>query len=177
MSALVVVLVVAAVLVVAGVAGVAIRQRQGFAAANEVVPGVASGAPSSWAGAHTPEARLHRRLRDAVAALRAGSGQAAELAGARARLEQQALAVDERLVAVAALPERLRAEPLADVAAAVDAVEEAAASIVRAGPSLALEAGGGIDALLAELNERVALLAEARAELEGGTAGEGTAPA
>ncbi len=35
-------------------------------AQGQIVPGAASTAPASWAGAHTPEAKLHRRLGDAV---------------------------------------------------------------------------------------------------------------
>lgn len=36
-----------------------------------LIPGVPTNAPASWAGSHDPEARMHRRLRDALAALRA----------------------------------------------------------------------------------------------------------
>ena len=62
-------LLVAAVAAIVGF-GVAltVRSRKDFAEQNEVVPGVASPAPASWAGAHTPEAKLHRRLKEAVAA-------------------------------------------------------------------------------------------------------------
>ena len=74
---------------------------------------------------------------------------------ARVSLEQHALAVDERLVAVAALPERVRDEPLAGVSAAVDAVEAAVASLV-AGP--APEARSGLDQAMAEVESRVAAL-------------------
>jgi hypothetical protein len=110
-------------------------QKRKFAEANVVVPGAASKAPAEWAGAHTPEARLHRRLRDAVAAVRANPAtEDAFMMDARVSLEQQALAVDERLIAVAALPESVRAEPMAAVAAAVDAVEAAVASLVS-GPA------------------------------------------
>ncbi len=56
---------------IVGVAAyVALRNAQDFSDANEVVPGVPTSAPKAWAGAHTPEARLHRRLRDAVMASR-----------------------------------------------------------------------------------------------------------
>lgn len=70
-------------------------------------------------------------------------------------LEQNALAVDERLVAVAALPESLRSEPLATVGAAVDAVEAAVASLV-AGPAVVERTG--LDRAMAEVQDRVALL-------------------
>jgi hypothetical protein len=151
------VLFVLALVVVAAVvaATVVVRTgKRGYAKANQVVPGTATAAPPEWAGAHTPEARLHRRLRDAVEALRANPGlEDGWMLEARVSLEQQALAVDERLVAVAALPERVRGEPLASVGAAVDAVETAAASLV-AGPPAGDRSG--LDRAMAEVRERVA---------------------
>jgi hypothetical protein len=131
-------------------------QKRKFAEANVVVPGTDTKAPAEWAGAHTPEARLHRRLRDAVAAVRANPAmEDAFRMDARVSLEQQALAVDERLIAVAALPERVRDEPLASVSAAVDAVEAAVAALV-AGPGPA----SGLDQAMAEVADRVARLQE-----------------
>ena len=132
-------------------------QREKFAKANEVVPGSASKAPAEWAGAHSPEARLHRRLRDAVAALRANPAmEDAWMLESRVALEQQALTVDDRLIAVAALPERVRGERMAAVAAAVDAVEEAVATFVTA-PEQPLQRSG-VDRAMAEVAERVASL-------------------
>ncbi|HVL06753.1 MAG TPA: hypothetical protein VM388_12255 [Acidimicrobiales bacterium] len=129
-------------------------QKRKFAEANVVVPGTATKAPAEWAGAHTPEARLHRRLRDAVAAVRANPAmEDAFMMDARVSLEQQALAVDERLIAVAALPEGVRAEPLASVRAAVDAVEAAVAQLV-AGP----EAKPGLERAMAEVEQQVSRL-------------------
>jgi hypothetical protein len=129
-------------------------QRRKFAEANVVVPGTATKAPAEWAGAHTPEARLHRRLRDAVEAVRANPAmEDAFMMDARVSLEQQALAVDERLIAVAALPERVRTEPLASVSAAVDAVEAAVAALV-AGPTERT----GLDRAMAEVADRVTQL-------------------
>ena len=161
-AVLVVVLAVVAVAVLA--AAVAARARRRYRAANEVVPGVATTAPAEWAGAHTPEARLHRRLRDAVAALRANahldSGGHTDL---RLSVERAALDVDERLVTVAALPERVRGDGLADVAAAVEAIEEAVATVAGWSPT------GGETALadaVASASERIALVAAARAELD-----------
>lgn len=147
-------LVVAAAAVAASV--VVRNGRRTFAKDNEVVPGQATTAPPEWAGAHSPEARLHRRLRDAVAGLRANPAmEDAWVLEARVALEQHASAVDDRLIAVAALPERLRAEPLATVAAAVDAVEIAVASYVT-GPAQR----DGLDRAMADVAERVTLLRE-----------------
>ena len=151
------VLVVLALMVVSAVVAatwVVRTNRRQFAKANQVVPGTATRAPAEWAGAHSPEARLHRRLRDAVGALRANPAmEDAWMLEARVSLEQHALAVDERLVAVAALPERVRAEPLATVAAAVDAVEAAVVSFA-AGP----EGRSDLDRAMAEVEDRVAVL-------------------
>jgi hypothetical protein len=148
------VIVVLLLLVVsAGVAATVVvrAQKRSFAAANVVVPGTDTKAPAEWAGAHSPEARLHRRLRDAVAAVRANPAmEDAFRMDARVSLEQQALAVDERLIAVAALPEAVRAEPLASVSVAVDAVEAAVAALV-AGP----ESQSGLDEAMADVAEHV----------------------
>lgn len=157
-----------------GLAAVAAAVKRRYAEANQVVPGVATAAPDAWAGAHTPEARLHRRLRDAVGAVRANpAGAGVDLFEARLALERQALTIDQRLVAVAALPEHLRADSMAAVVGAVEAIEAAVASLATAaaGPG----DGAGLGAAVARVNERVALLAEARAELDdGGPEARGT---
>jgi hypothetical protein len=153
LTALIVVLLVVASAVVAATVVVRTNKRK-FAEANVIVPGTATKAPAEWAGAHTPEARLHRRLRDTVAAVRANPAmEDAFRMDARVSLEQQALAVDERLIAVAALPEGVRAEPLASVAAAVDALEAAVAALV-AGP----ESASSLDRAMVEVADRVAQL-------------------
>ena len=155
-----VVVVVLVLLVGSAVIAATVVVRTGkrrFAQANEVVPGTATRAPAEWAGAHTPEARLHRRLRDAVEAVRANPAlEDVWMLEARVALEHHALAVDERLVAVAALPERVRAEPMAGVAAAVDAVEAAVTKLVVSGPD-----GSGrsaLDQAMAEVEDRVTRL-------------------
>ncbi len=154
MSTVVVVLVLFLASAVVAATVVVRAQRKKFAEANVVVPGTSTKAPAEWAGAHTPEARLHRRLRDAVAAVRANPAmEDAYRMDARVSLEQQALAVDERLIAVAALPDRVRAEPLAAVSAAVDAVEAAVAALV-AGP----DSQSGLDQAMAEVAEQVSRL-------------------
>ncbi len=157
-----VLVVVLALLVIAAVATATVVVRSGkrsYAKANEVVPGTPSRAPAEWAGAHSPEARLHRRLRDSVEALRANPAmEDAWMLDARVSLEQHAVAVDERLIAVAALPERVRAEPLAGVTVAVDAVEVAVASLASPGPGI--DGRSGVELAMTKVEERVALLAE-----------------
>jgi hypothetical protein len=162
--ALVAIVVVA---IVIGAVALARSSKRTFTQANEVVPGVSPRAPASWAGEHTPEARLHRRLRDAVAALPRDDVAVLET---RLAIEQLALAVDEQLVTVAALPERVRAQPLAQVTAAVEAVEDGVAKV--AANELAAHGSAEVDAALGRLQERVELLTQARQELE---SGEGSA--
>jgi hypothetical protein len=144
-----------------GVAALAIAIAQANRRDNEVVPDVVTRAPRSWAGAHTPEARLHRRLRDSVRSVRtATEGRTEAHTDLRVTLERQAVALDEQLVAVAALPERLRTGPLAEADAAVTALEDAAAALVQR--STAAPDATTVDAV----TERLRLLEEARVELD-----------
>jgi hypothetical protein len=153
-TTVVVVLVLFVVSAVVAASVVVRTQKRKFAEANVVVPGTDTTAPAGWAGAHSPEARMHRRLRDAVAALRANPAmEDAFMMDARVSLEQQALAVDERLIAAAALPDGVRDAPLAAVAGAVDAVEAAVAKLA-AGP----EERTGLDQAMNEVAERVSQL-------------------
>jgi len=149
--------------VVATVAYVALRNAQDFSDANEVIPGVPTNAPKAWAGAHSPEARLHRRLRDAMTALRANrSLDEPALVSVREAIEREALAIDDRLVAAAALPKAVRDDPISRVAEAVDAIEAAVAEVVtHRGP-----AAGDTTAALDAVRTRLALVEAARAELE-----------
>ncbi|WP_216894632.1 hypothetical protein [Nocardia alni] len=136
--ALLLLLIVLAVLVLIGGA-VAIlvvisrHQKQSIAYDNQIVPGIPSNAPSSWAGSHDPEAKLHRRLRDAVRALRAVNAyDTAASVQLRAGLEQSAVAVDNHLVAIAGIPEPHRAPVLAEAATMVEAIESGVAQYASA---------------------------------------------
>jgi hypothetical protein len=158
-------LIVAAAVVAAGAAGLSAlsrRQRRRQLQLNAVVPGVLTSAPASWALSHDPEAKLHRRLRDAVAALRADPRvRAADLYELRLLTEREAIAIDERLVAVAALPEPSRQDALKRLTAAVESLEQAVAEIVSWSPSTGLE----LTAAVADATERLAMIAEIHAEL------------
>lgn len=158
-------------IVVAVGAYVALRNAQDFSDANEIVPGVPTKAPKAWAGAHSPEARLHRRLRDAVAALQSNASlDDPALMTVRSSIEEQALAVDERLIAAAALPKSHRDQPLRQVERAVQAIEGAVASVVELrGPSMT-----AIDQGLEDVRTRIQSVEAARAELEGLSSGSAT---
>lgn len=150
---------------------VALRNAQDFSDANEIVPGVPTNAPKAWAGAHSPEARMHRRLRDAVLALQANASlDAPDIASVRTSIEQQALAVDERLIAAAALAKSRREEPLLQVERAVQAIEGAVADVVALrGPSM-----GSIEQGLEDVRARLRHVQEAHDELQGMTPGSAT---
>jgi len=156
--------IVAVLFVVVGtVAYVALRNAQDFADANEIIPGVATSAPKAWAGAHSPEARLHRRLRDAMTALRSNRAlDEPALAPVREALEREALAVDDRLVAAAALPKGARDEPIRRAGEAVEAIEQAVADVVALrGPGVPTT-----EQALDDVRLRLAAVEGARAELE-----------
>src|ERR1700744_4875451 len=60
-------------LAVAVIAVVGHNQQRALARDNQLIPGRPTRAPKAWAVAHDPEARLHRRLRDAMTALHAAN--------------------------------------------------------------------------------------------------------
>lgn len=163
MSALAVALLVVVGVGIGFAVALARSGRKGFDDANVIVEGRDTGAPAEWGVAHTPEARLHRRIRDAVRALQADPALAGTLSGERQRIEEEALAIDERLVAAAALPESVRAPVMARVEAAVVQLEAAAARSASAG-FLTEESviGDSVEAI----SERLRSVAEARAELD-----------
>jgi len=156
-SAVVLIVLVVLLVVVGGAIALARQAKKDATLPVSLAPG----APASWAGAHTPEARLHRRLVDAVAALPREDVNVLE---ARLAIEQLARAVDEQLVTVSKLPERVRAEPLAQVTAAVEAVEDGVARV--AANELGAAGAAAVESALAQLTERVQLLDQARRELE-----------
>lgn len=120
--------VVLVVLVVGGFAvALAVSGRRKAAAQAGLPGGVA--VPASWAGAHSAEARLHRRLAAAARALEAlPLGDAASIER-RVAVEQRVRALDARLVAAAAIPGEVGVAALAEVETMVSAVE---AEVARA---------------------------------------------
>jgi len=123
------------VLSVAAIVGfgvaLAVRSKKEFAEQNQVVPGCSSPAPANWAGAHTREAKLHRSLGDAVKSAHGDRrfdelGLAAQMAG----IDAQALAIDEHLVAAAALPEPQRTAMLDAIETHVVELERTIADLV-----------------------------------------------
>ncbi len=163
------VLLIGLLFVVIGTLGYwALRNAQDFSDANEIIPGVPTTAPKEWAGAHSPEARLHRRLRDAMTALRANRAlDSPEVVEVREALERAALEVDDRLIAAAALPGRHKDEQVASVGDAVDAIEQAVTDVV----ALRGPASADVEQALLQARTRLALVQEARNELDDLAAG------
>ena len=142
-----------------------VRSKKDFNDANEVVPGIKSAAPASWAGAHSPEAKLHRRLGDAVRAVR-NNPRLVELglAAQTKRIESEALAIDDRLVAAAGLPASHRTEAVTALEPHVVALEDAVATLVTSttiGQSKEL-----LEQVVSEADIKLQALAQSRAEVE-----------
>lgn len=131
MGTVIVVVLVVVVVVVLGVVAFAVAlagksKRRATAALGG--PALAANVPREWAGAHSPEAKMHRRLAAAASAL---SGQ--PMGGAveiekRVAVEQQIRQLDEQLVVAAAVPGSRKAELLAKLEPMVTAVESSVAA-------------------------------------------------
>jgi len=157
------------ILAVAAVVGfgvaLAVRSKREFGEQNQVVPGRSSPAPASWAGAHSREARLHRRLGDAVRGAHANPrfvelGLAAQMRA----IDAEAMAIDERLVAAAALPAAHRDGAIDPLEANVVQLEAAIADMVTS-ISVA-DSKQQLEEAVSAADLRLQALAEARAEVE-----------
>ncbi len=164
-------LVIVGALIVAGggaafFAALASNSKKEQRRALEVVPGVASSAPKAWAGAHTPEAKLHRRLAAAVAAAHAqmaiGGG---AMVSRVATLDAAAVTLDERLIAAAALPAKHRVDAVTEIEQMVDRFERAIATLATDGAASA-ELNAAFDQAVSDIEAELAALAAARAEVE-----------
>ena len=162
---------VLALVVLAVAAGVAFavvlatRSKQEYDASNVTVPGRSGQVPASWAGSHEPEALLHRRLVAAMAALRANQSfdDDGALLDIRVGLEQQALGIDEHLVAVSALPRDHKAEPLAKAEESVAAIEGA---VVDLATRAATDSAVRVQTTVTDLEDRTEFLGQVQSELD-----------
>ena len=115
-------------LTVAVVAVVHRSQKRALARDNQLIPGRPTLAPRSWAVSHEPEARLHRRLRDAMAALHAADSlDTGSTIVLRADLEQTTIDLDDHLVAVAQLSSVHKQELLQSITVTIECIEAAVA--------------------------------------------------
>lgn len=159
---------IAIVIAVVAVAGAGIALAAGAISRNaksknQVVPGTLSPAPANWFGSHEPEAKLHRRVRDAAAGLRATAASDPMMADTIASIDREAVRLDEQIVAAARMPERHKLEALEGLEGAVVQFEDMTAGLITrssgVGPT-------DVKAELDALAERLDLVAEARAELD-----------
>lgn len=129
------ILIVALVLVIAVVGFFVALARKGKRQLAERTggPGLAPDAPPEWAGSHSPEAKLHRRLAAAARSLHAqpiGDTMAIEQ---RVTVEQQIQQLDQQLVAVAAAPGTGKADQFEEIETMVATVEQAVAQLATTG--------------------------------------------
>lgn len=143
-------------LIGAGMALAASGRRSAAHAAQAVAAAVPI-PPAALVDAGGPEDALRGRLRQALAAFRAGAHiNDPDLFEARVAFEHQAVLVDERLIEVAGMPAPERGAPLARVIAAVDALEQAATVLDATGASP--ERPARLDAALVQVSACVAIL-------------------
>lgn len=127
------VIVVIIVIVLLGVVGFAVALAgKGKRRAKEALglsPALVKDVPREWAGAHSPEAKMHRRLAAAAKSLSGQPmGDAVEIEK-RVTVEQQILQLDEQLVAAAAVPGPRKTQLLAEIEPLVAAVESTVADV------------------------------------------------
>ena len=142
-----------------------VRSKRDFVHANEVVPGVRSPAPASWAGAHSTEAKMHRRLGTAVrSALNNPRLVELGLSDQTRKIESEALAIDERLVAAAGLPASRREDAVNALAPHVAALEDAVSALVT-GTTIS-QSKALLERATSEADIKLQALTAARAEVE-----------
>lgn len=168
MSVIVVILFVAVAAVAAVGAALALgaqRVKQNAKKGQQIAPGTSSAVPLGWAGAHTPEAKLHRRLGKAMSGLRAATEDDALVTANVDVVEREALKIEQQLVAASMMAERLKGPAIDELGAAVDQIENVSAQLIQRSAELS---SGDVQAQLSELSERLDLLDQARAELDQG---------
>jgi hypothetical protein len=174
------VLIVLVLLAVLGVAAVVLAVALGARAIGRdatkdlaLLPGLSPKVPPSWHGSHDPEARLWRRLRDAVRGVQASDAQYLGAGGTSAGIEHQAVRVEEQLIAVSRIARSLRPPVVAKLENEVATIERLCAEHIsqQAGlssPAAAAElwARPEVAAELDAMSERLDLIAMARQQPE-----------
>jgi uncharacterized membrane protein len=136
--ALLIIVLLVVVLVVVGVVVYAValtrRSKAQLAAGVESPPGMPPGAPAEWAGQHTPEAKMHRRLISLARSLAAiPLGGAVEIER-RVAIEQRIRQLDQQLIGLASVPEAARREGTAALESEVAAAEAAVGALATEPP-------------------------------------------
>lgn len=167
-GAIVAILVLAVAAAAAGGAALAFaarRVKHNALSSQEIAPGQQSAAPLEWVGAHVPEAKLHRRLVEAMSGLRRATDDDSLVEANVAVVEREALKIERQLVAASHLAERLKGPAIDELSTAVDQIENVSAQLIQRSAELS---AGDVKERLDELTERLHLLDEARAELDQG---------
>ncbi len=157
------IVVVVVAVIGAGIAIAAGSISKNAKARNQVVPGMLSSAPTNWHGSHEPEAKLHRRVRDAAAGLRATAASDPTMTETVQSIDREAVRLDEQIVAAARMPERHKQEALQNLEEAVIQFEDMTAGLITRTSGVGPK---DVKAELDALAERLDLVAEARAELD-----------
>lgn len=128
--AILLLVVVLVVLAATGFAIALVRSSRKQRAADEAMPFI-SRAPQRWAVSHEPEAKLHRRLRDAVRALTVDRGiVSAFQLDEQVRITVAAQDLDEQLVTMSAVPESGKSGALARLETQVTELERQVAALL-----------------------------------------------
>ena len=159
---------------------------RGLRRRNRVVPDVASTAPLRWLTSPGKGARLHRRLRAAIATTRsaarrdrdAGSTEGA-VAAIAAGLQRHAAALDRHIVVAAAAPRSQRRELLGALRPQVDQLEQLSARLARHVATTEVEVPrlAHHPLPLDDLEERLDALEDAREEVALAEVAAGLSPA
>ncbi|MFT4042517.1 MAG: hypothetical protein QM673_05070 [Gordonia sp. (in: high G+C Gram-positive bacteria)] len=121
--------IIVAVTVLAGAAWFAVdsdKRVRKFARSTDLVPGRAGRAPQEWTTSASVEARLHRRIRYAVADVHQNPAIPHDpgLVAARDRLDAAIFDLDDKLIAAAQLPADAKEIELESIESAIRELEE-----------------------------------------------------
>lgn len=168
MADVLLVLVVMFLAVVGSVVAVIALVVHALTVRNRVVAGRPTEAPLSWLVAPDLAARLHRRLRAAIAmasTVRAGAPNELGLADVVDQLDRRAMELDDQLVLASRAPKAPRRRMLRELASEVAELERLAERTVRM--ARAWTGSQPAERGLADVRERLDLLEGALRELDG----------
>lgn len=158
-TAIIIAVIVLIGVVAAGAIILARSSKRTYDKQSELFAGQSSTVPSQFGGSHDPEARLFRRLRDAIAALHANAiftGDALML-DARVQIDLCAQQITDDLIAISKLPQPQKTLAVAPIEPKVAGLESLAADLVTLTGTKALDRAESTLALLAPLPETPAV--------------------
>ena len=125
----IIVTIVVALIILAGAAWFAVdsdKRVRRFARSNDLIPGQPSHAPDDWTTSTSREARMHRRIRYAIADIHQNPWIADDsgLVAERDRLDAAVFDLDDKLIKASTLPEEERDRSLEAIDAAIAELEE-----------------------------------------------------